>query len=137
MKALLNAGTSDLRYVNPMNGFNLLQDAAWVGNNEAGRLLLESGAFDGRMEEEDGTGRTALHLAAVRADPEFCKMLCDFGADPNKKENTHRWAPQAAADIADGVGKPESARLLRELMTTMDAVKFGTRLKMKARNAHA
>ena len=56
----------------PISSYNLLHEAVWVDQLSIVQMLLESGAFDGRMEETVKLGNTALHLAAFRATPEVC-----------------------------------------------------------------
>ena len=129
---LLDTGLIDMKYVNKNTGFNLLHEVTWVDNLEIARLLLETGSFQGRMEEVNGKGHAAIHLAAFRATPEFCELLNEHGADPTAKQQTLRWQAMDPAEVADSHGKPESAALLRGFSVALDAVKFGTRLKMGA-----
>ena len=69
-------------------------------------------------------------MASFRATPAFCKLLCDNGSMPNTKEKTTRWIAQDPAQIAESMGKHESAKLLRELSVAMNAVRFGAKLKL-------
>ena len=62
----------DLRKRNAKKGTNLLHTAAWVGNLEATKVLLETGEFDDILEDTNIQGQTALHLAAFRAPTELC-----------------------------------------------------------------
>jgi len=129
VKALLASQLVDLSVVNAKTGQNLLHEAAWVDNLEAAAVLLATGAFEGRMDDVNGHGHNALHLAAFRACPEFCQLLVDFHADPAAKQQTKRWAPLGPADVADAAGKGESAKLLRQLAVATNSVKFAARMK--------
>lgn len=112
-----------------LSGMNFLHEATWVDQIGIAKLLLATGAFEGRMEEPTTKGHTALHLAAFRATPTFCSLLVHYGADANAKQKTAKWTPMSPAEVAEVTGKPASAKALRELTTTMDAVRFAGRLK--------
>ena len=140
VKKLIDTGMINLAYVNPSSGRNFLHEAAWVDNIEAAELLLGTGAFAGRMDEplpDNEGGHTALHLAGLRASPEFCRLLVEKGAEAAVKQKTCRMQPQTAADAAEGMGKTDCANLLREMMVTMDTVKFGNRLRHRAKTTAA
>jgi len=135
VKLLLATEKVDLTYSNPYTGYNLLHDAAWSGHLGVGQLILETNAFKERMEEIDKKGRTALHMASFRATAAFCKMLCDYGSIPDAKEKTTKWISQDPATMAERMGKPEAAQMLRELTVALNAVKFASKMKVKAKKS--
>ena len=137
VKLLLATEKVDLTYSNPYTGYNLLHDAAWAGHLEVGQLILETNAFKDRMEDTDKKGRTVLHMASFRATAAFCKMLCDYGSIPDAKEKTTKWISQDPATMAERMGKPEAAQMLRELTVALNAVKFASKMKFKAKKAKA
>ena len=96
-------------------------------------LLLGTGKFKNMMDVANKHGKTALHVGAFRATPAFCKMLVDNGATPDVKEKTTKWIANTPAELADNLGKPETANFLRELTVTLAAVRFGSKLKLKTK----
>jgi uncharacterized protein len=65
------------------------------------RMLLERGADVNATlgtSGEDGSGQTALHLAAASKNPELVRTLLAAGVDPRLKES-HGWT---ALDVAKG-----------------------------------
>ena len=112
-------------------GNNLIQFAAWNGNEEAARLLLERGTFD--LEAKNRQGQTALHLASFRAGEGFVKMLVEAGADPNSKvTNSRRISKETPLMMATSMGKDATAKYLADLSVTLDAVKFASKMKRGA-----
>lgn len=62
------------------SGLSPLSAAAYYGNFDAARLLLESGVA---ANELDGLGGTALHAAALVNESKIASMLIEHGADVN------------------------------------------------------
>ncbi|XP_078600101.1 uncharacterized protein LOC144875153 [Branchiostoma floridae x Branchiostoma japonicum] len=58
--------------------------AAWTGNVDALRLVLETGKVD--VDEKDFAGCTALHLASEQGHFEVVEVLIDIGADPHTRD---------------------------------------------------
>ncbi|MGS5086392.1 ankyrin repeat domain-containing protein [Hydrogenophaga sp. A37] len=83
----------------------LLQAVA-EGDAEGVRRLLAQGAdVNGR----DGTGRSALMLAAQRGDAAMVKLLLEAGANAQLRDPRGR----SAADLAEQAGHPALLPLLR------------------------
>ena len=59
-----------------------LHAAAWAGNFELTKSILESG-FD--VNTQDSIGESALHGAAAWSQNKTIKLLLEYGADPNLK----------------------------------------------------
>ena len=77
------------------DGFTALHFAAFFGQTDAGRLLLDRGA------DVDGRGRgwmtgTPLHSAASRSHEDVARILLDAGADPNLRQSAG-WTPLHSA----------------------------------------
>jgi len=77
------------------DGFSALHLAAFFGQSDAARFLLERGA------EVDARGRgwmtgTPLHSAASASHVEILRMLLDAGADPNARQSG-AWTPLHSA----------------------------------------
>ncbi|MCO6490546.1 MAG: ankyrin repeat domain-containing protein [Phaeodactylibacter sp.] len=79
---------SDLEEMEPSRASTPLITAAFAGNADAARLLIEAGA-DINYQNDDGS--TALHTAAVFGKTDVAKLLIDAGAKldvPNKEGAT-------------------------------------------------
>ena len=77
------------------DGFSVLHLAAFFGQTDAARLLLDRGA------EVDARGRgwmtgTALHSAASGNHEEIARLLLEAGADPNARQSGG-WTPLHSA----------------------------------------
>jgi len=128
----------DLRKRNAKKGTNLLHTAAWVGNLEATKVLLETAEFDDMLEDTNIQGQTALHLAAFRAPTELCQKLVERGANPAAKEkNARRISKETPEEMALSMGRDDTSAYLRTLTTGLNAVTFAARMKHKARSGQA
>lgn len=96
LKLLLKSGDVDLEMVNVHSGNTLLHECAWFGHLEVTKLILQTKAFEGKMDVLNKGGKTALHLAAFRAPQPVVKLLIDNGASHDVKEKTTQWIPQDA-----------------------------------------
>lgn len=78
---LLRAGISP----NTKGGFNTtaLMRAAYLGNVEVARLLIDNGAS---VNDRDIGGATALHIAARRGNSAIVELLIKHGANPDIKD---------------------------------------------------
>lgn len=65
------------------DGFTALHYAAFFGQEEAARILLERGAEVGLVARNATIHVTPLHSAASGAHPGIVKLLLEHGADPN------------------------------------------------------
>lgn len=65
-------------------GYSPLIQAAIVDSPSKTKLLLDASA---EVDFKDVTTRTALHWAASNSDLEICKLLLQYGADPNAYTN--------------------------------------------------
>lgn len=124
----------DLHQVIDASGHTLLHEAAWYDRTDAARSLLATGAFKPEdLAATNNMGQTVVHVASIRASPEFLQLLVDNGADVNAPCTTNgRFVTQSPDDMARLMGKEENAKLLKSLQTTMDAVKFASKMKKKA-----
>jgi ankyrin repeat protein len=110
IKLLLASGQVDLNSVSPHNGHTLLHDAAWSGHVDVARILLQTKTFEGKMDEPNKKGQTALHIAAFRAPTEMVKLLVDHGARHDVLEKTAQWIPQDAAYVLAPPAPPAPPR---------------------------
>ena len=139
IKLLLLTGEVDLDYVNkegvkPSKN-NLLHESVWVNQHMAVKMLIGTGAFKERMDDTNSFGQTALIMASFRGDPEMTQILVAAGANPLVKEKTTKWISRNAAETAKQFGSEATANYLKELTVAMQAIKFGTRMKMKRKAA--
>ena len=81
-KSLLSACDSD--------GSTPLHCAAWKGQVEAVRFLLDAGADIQAKSQNDHYGDTALHAAAHGNQKEVVKLLIERGADVRAKNRAGR-----------------------------------------------
>ena len=86
------------------NHYTLLTYAAWLGQADAVRLLLESGASVGSTT---GSGRSALHIACYEGQLEMVALLRDAGAAIDQCCDNGETPLHAACE-----GRLEIARLL-------------------------
>ena len=69
------------------DGFTALHLAAFFGEEEAARILLERGAEVNLVARNASIHATALHSAAAGSHPGIVKLLLDHGADPNAAQD--------------------------------------------------
>lgn len=65
-------------------GYNELQAAAHSGDVSEINRLISAGA---NLEQTDGNGRTAMHIAAFASHDEVVMALARAGSDPNRLDN--------------------------------------------------
>lgn len=74
-------------------------------------------------------------VAAFRAPKALVSSLVDAGADANAVEkNNRRLSKETPETMALAMGREDTAAYLRDLNTAVNAVKFGARMKMNAKN---
>ena len=83
---------TDLNAGDPVNGSSPLIVAAFYGQTEAMKLLVQNGA---KLDVQNNQGSTALHTAAFVCRPEAVAFLLEKGANPNLK-NTYGRTPLEA-----------------------------------------
>jgi ankyrin repeat protein len=83
------------------DGFHALGLAAFFGQPEVVRLLLERGADVDRVAMNAQIRTTALQAAAASGDFESARLLLDAGADPNRTQPGGFTALHAAAANGD------------------------------------
>jgi ankyrin repeat protein len=69
------------------DGFTALHYAAFFGQEETARLLLESGAEVNLVARNASIHVTPLHSAASGGHPAIVKLLLEHGADPNASQD--------------------------------------------------
>lgn len=95
VRRLLEHG-ADPCVVDLNTGQTPLHLAAWVGDIETTRVLLDYGADANAETTRPSRGKTALIEAARNAsDPQLIKLLLEGGADPNARD--HWWHAQETA----------------------------------------
>lgn len=97
------------------DGISPLHSAAWNGQVEAARFLIEAGAD---VNAASTTGNTPLHLAAAKAGPEMVAFLLSVGADPVRATEKgftalHVWALNGDPDTLTHLLDAGSDPLLR------------------------
>ena len=107
LEELLDAEAGLARAWSP-DGFTALHLAAFFGQEDAARLLVEKGADVNVVSRNRDILVTPLHRAAARAHPGIVKLLLEAGADPNARQ------PDGftALDAARHNGDDESAEAL-------------------------
>ncbi len=88
------------------NGETPLMAAAYLGDEDITRLLLEAGADPDRKEKQ--WGNTALMYASFRGNLEVVEMLLDYRADPDIS-NREGWTALMCAAYA---GRPKTVQAL-------------------------
>ena len=83
----LLAGDAELARAWSPDGFTALHYAAFFGEAESARLLLESGAEVGVVARNENIHVTPLHSAAAGAHAEIVRLLLEHGADPNAAQD--------------------------------------------------
>lgn len=79
------------------HGFLPIHKAAWLGDDELARRLLDLGA---RVDSRDAGGNTPLHLAAFRGYLAVIRLLLAWGADIDARDGGGRTA--LFASVFDG-----------------------------------
>ena len=77
------------------HGKTPLHIAAWHGNNEIGKLLIENGA---RIEAKNSIQETPLHVAAWKGNIGFVKLLVENNADIYAENNINQTPCELAID---------------------------------------
>lgn len=132
VSALIASGKVDLMQRNEKTGNTLLHEAAWYGHIEMLHLLFETGVFED-VDQYNGQGKSALHVASFRGTLPIVQELVAKGADPNLLEkNGRRISKESPEDMARSMGKDENADYLKSLSTTVNAVKFAVKMKKTA-----
>ena len=86
LEALL-AGDAELARAWSPDGFTALHYAAFFGEAQSARLLLESGAEVGVVARNENIHVTPLHSAAAGGHAELVRLLLENGADPNAPQD--------------------------------------------------
>ena len=86
LEALL-AGEAELARAWSPDGFTALHYAAFFGEAQSVRLLLESGAEVGVVARNENIHVTPLHSAAAGGHAEIVRLLLEHGADPNAAQD--------------------------------------------------
>jgi ankyrin repeat protein len=96
------------------DGFTALHLAAFFGEEEAAKVLVERGADANAVSTNSTIVVTPLHSAAAGAHTEIVKLLLEAGADPNARQ------PDGftALDAARQNGDDESEQALLEAGAT-------------------
>jgi ankyrin repeat protein len=85
---------SDLNVLEPTHASTPLITAAFFGNTEAAKNLMDAGAD---LNYQNADGSTALHTAAAFGKTEAAKILIDAGIDLNSQNNEGSTALHTAA----------------------------------------
>jgi uncharacterized protein len=86
LEALL-AGDPELARAWSADGFTALHYAAFFGEEQAARLLLETGAEVGPVARNESIHVTPLHSAAAGGHGAIVRLLLERGADPNAAQD--------------------------------------------------
>lgn len=100
LEALL-AGERALAQAWSPDGFTALHLAAFFGEEDAARLLLEYGGDANAVARNDELTVTPLHSAAAGAHASIVKLLLEHGADPNARQPGGFTPLHAAAQNGD------------------------------------
>jgi hypothetical protein len=85
---------SDLNVLEPSRASTPLITAAFIGNTEAAKILIDAGAA---LNYKNADGSTALHTASVFGKTDVAKILIDAGTDLNIQNNNGATALHAAS----------------------------------------
>jgi ankyrin repeat protein len=85
---------SDLNVLEPSRASTPLITAAFMGNTEAAKILIDAGAD---LDYQNADGSNALHTAAVFGKTEVAQILIDAGIDLNSQNNQGATALHTAA----------------------------------------
>jgi len=91
------------------NGRNALHYSCGYGNEEALKLLLQSG---GNINSVDAAGMTPIGFAANKNQQHLVSALLGAGADPSLAARCGVWQGKNAIDMARGVGADASVSLM-------------------------
>jgi ankyrin repeat protein len=83
----LLAGDAELARAWSPDGFTALHYAAFFGEAQSARLLLESGAEVGAVARNENIHVTPLHSAAAGGHAEIVRLLLEHGADANAAQD--------------------------------------------------
>ncbi len=110
-------GRKEARLISFRPLFPLLRNyhRAYNGRTEIAKLLLENGA---KVNAKNGSGATALMIAAHEGQTEMARLLLKKGADAIAKDNTYGWT---ALMFAADEGQTETAKLLLGKGSDVDA----------------
>ena len=86
LEALLEGDQELARAWSP-DGFTALHYAAFFGQEQSARLLLESGAEVDPVARSESVHVTPLHSAAAGSHGEIVRLLLEHGADPNAAQD--------------------------------------------------
>jgi ankyrin repeat protein len=139
---LLNSG-ADL-YVEASNGWNALHAAAHGGAFEAAKEIfsyMEKTSFSKQQTRRflnhlDTMGRSPLHIAAMRSDPESDKpelvnLMMMKGADPNI---TDKGSGMTASQLAEKAGRRKSKEFIDEMKSSRASQEQAYRRKSRSRD---
>lgn len=73
------------------------------------RILLSHGA---KIDEDDGYGATALHMAVAGDKPQLARLLLEFGANPNTKQRVYIDGPSNITPLHNACNSRELFELL-------------------------
>lgn len=99
LEPLLTANRSLVSAVSP-DGWTPLHLAAFFGNADATRLLLNKGA-DVKIRSNNAMNNLALHAAAAGKHKDIVKLLLEFGTPANAQQHGGWTALHAAAQHGD------------------------------------
>ena len=141
-RMLLNSG-ADL-YVEASNGWNALHAAAHGGAFEAAKEIfsyMEKTSFSKQQTRRflnhlDTMGRSPLHIAAMRSDPESDKpelvnLMMMKGADPNI---TDKGSGMTASQLAEKAGRRKSKEFIDEMKSSRASQEQAYRRKSRSRD---
>jgi ankyrin repeat protein len=97
----LLAGERELARAWSPDGFTALHYAAFFGQEESARLLLENGAEVNLVARNESLHVTPLHSAAAGRHGEIVRLLLEHGADPNAAQDGGFTPLHAAAQNDD------------------------------------
>ena len=100
LEALL-AGERELARARASDGFTALHLAAYFGEEDTARLLLEHGADANAVARNEQLEVAPLHSAAAGGHPKLVAMLLEHGADPNARQRGGFTPLHAAAQNGD------------------------------------
>jgi ankyrin repeat protein len=97
----LLAGEPELARAWSPDGFTALHYAAFFGEEQSARLLLEAGAEVDLVARNESLHVTPLHSAAAGRHGEIVRLLLEHGADPNARQDGGFTPLHAAAQNDD------------------------------------
>ncbi len=124
MRLLVAAGANPM--VTTEDGVTLLMSAAGIDYRQGPREKLETQVLEAvalalelgaDVTVTDANGNTALHGAAIRGANSTVRLLLERAAKIDAKNNRGRMPLDIAEDASDARSQPETAALLRRLMS--------------------